>query len=207
MIDMSKTTAAKSDQLNSDDLIGGPKTVKITGVSPNENSLEQPINVFFDGDGGKPFRPCKGMRRLMMQIWGIDGTSYVGRSMTLFRDPSVTWGGLAVGGIRVSHMSHMDRETTVAITESKTKRRPMVVKVLPTPAPTRETAPAASDPAAEQAALAAADEGRAAFKTWWNSDYGKANRESVAGVIAECNRRSAAWESANAVTETDEPPM
>jgi len=201
MIDMSKTTESKSEQLNSDDMISGPKTIKITRVSANESSHEQPINVFFDGDGGKPFRPCKGMRRLMMQIWGNDGTSYVGRSMTLFRDPSVTWGGLAVGGIRVSHMSHMDRDTTVPITESKTKRRPMLVKVLRVSDPE----PPARDPEAEQAALNAADQGKAAFAAWWNSDYGKAKRAAVRGIMPECQRRVAVWDANN--PPGDEPPM
>jgi len=32
MIDLSKTIEAKSDQLNADDLLGGPRILKITGI-------------------------------------------------------------------------------------------------------------------------------------------------------------------------------
>lgn len=68
-IDMSKYTQAKSDQLNADDLHGGPITVTVTHVSSNETA-EQPINIFYDGDNGKPFRPCKTVRRIMVKVWG-----------------------------------------------------------------------------------------------------------------------------------------
>jgi hypothetical protein len=32
MLDLSDTIAPKSDQLNADDLIGGPRTITITGI-------------------------------------------------------------------------------------------------------------------------------------------------------------------------------
>ena len=129
-MDMTNTIIPKSDQINADDLIAGPRTITIARVTGNEGNAEQPVNVFYEGDNGKPYRPCKGMRRVMVSIWGADAATYVGRSMTLYRDPTVTWGGMAVGGIRISHMSHMEREVTLALTASKTNRRPFVVKPL-----------------------------------------------------------------------------
>ena len=63
MTDLSKTIDPKSDQLNSDDLIAGPITIRITKVSANLSSPEQPISIFFEGDNGKPYKPCKSMRR------------------------------------------------------------------------------------------------------------------------------------------------
>lgn len=132
MVDMSLTIAPKSDQLNADDLISGPLTVRITKVSANEGSAEQPISIFFEGDNGKPYKPCKSMRRVLVQVWGKDGSAYPGRSMTLYRDPKVQFGGLAVGGIRISHMSHIDHDVTMALTESKAKRKPFTVKPLGT---------------------------------------------------------------------------
>lgn len=130
MTDLSTTVAPKSDQLNSDDLIAGPRTVKITGVKADPGSAEQPIAIFFEGDNGKPYKPCKSMRRVMIQIWGTDGAKYAGRSMTLYRDPKVLFGGLAVGGIRISHMSHMDGEVTMALTATRASRKPYTVKPL-----------------------------------------------------------------------------
>src|SRR5690348_5899593 len=107
---MSAFCAPKSDQLNSDDLISGPRTITITRVSANEGSPEQPISISFEGDDQKPYKPCKSMRRVMVHIWGPDASQYVGRSMTIYRDPKVQFGGMAVGGIRISHMTDIPPE-------------------------------------------------------------------------------------------------
>lgn len=135
MTDISDTIIPKSDQLNSDDLIAGPRTIKITGVSRCAEA-EQPIAVRFDGDNGKPYKPCKSMRRVMIAVWGADATQYDGRSMTLFRDASVTWGGMEVGGIRISHMSHMDGPMVMALTATKKTRKPFrVLQLVEEPPP------------------------------------------------------------------------
>jgi hypothetical protein len=130
MTDLSLTIAPKSDQLNSDDLIGGPMTIRITKVSACPDSVEQPIAIYFDGDNGKPYKPCKSMRRVMVHVWGKDGLQYPGHSMTLYRDPKVTFGGLAVGGIRISHMSHIEAEVTMALTATRANRKPFTVRPL-----------------------------------------------------------------------------
>ncbi len=130
MVDMSQTIAPKSDQLNADDLIGGPRTITVTRVSGNEGNAEQPVNIFFEGDNGKPFRPCKSMRRVMVKIWGADASKYPGNSMTIYRDPKVKWGGMEVGGIRISHMTGIDQKQTMALTESKQARKPYTVQPL-----------------------------------------------------------------------------
>lgn len=133
-MDMSAFTAPKSTQLNADDLMGGPRTVRITRVSGTGNS-EQPVAVSFDGDEGRPFLPCKSMRRVMIACWGKMATEYAGRSMTLYRDPTVTWGGMEIGGIRISHMSHIENDMTMALTATKKARKPYTVKVLRVDAP------------------------------------------------------------------------
>ena len=128
-LDMGAFVAPKSDQLNADDLIAGPRTIRITKVSGTGNS-DQPVAVHFEGDDGKPYKPCKSMRRVMVNCWGSDGNAFVGRSMTLYRDERVVFGGIQVGGIRISHMSDIDRDVTMALTASKAKRTPYTVKVL-----------------------------------------------------------------------------
>lgn len=130
MTDMGSTIIPKSDQLNSDDLLVGPITIRVTKVSANPSSSEQPISIFFEGDNGKPWKPCKSMRRVLVQVWGRDGAEYVGRRMTLFRDPSVQWGGVAVGGIRISHMSDIDRSLSLMLTASRASRKPYTVEPL-----------------------------------------------------------------------------
>lgn len=128
MTDLTQTIIAKSDQLNADDLIGRTLTVKVTKVSLAAG--DQPIAVNYEGDGGKPFLPCKSMRRVMVKIWGSDGNKYIGRSMTLFRDEKVKFGGLEVGGIRISHMSDITDPVTMALTASKANKKPYTVKPL-----------------------------------------------------------------------------
>jgi hypothetical protein len=129
-MDMSQTIAPKSDQINADDLIGGPRTITVTRVTGNEGNAEQPVNVFFEGDNGKPFRPCKSMRRVMVKVWGADASKYVGNSMTIYPDPKVKWGGMEVGGIRISHMTGIDAPQVMALTETRSKRAPYTVKPL-----------------------------------------------------------------------------
>lgn len=128
MSDMKSAIVPKSDQLNADDLITGPMTIKITSV--NIKSGEQPVSIFFEGDNGKPYKCCKSMARVMVSAWGADSKRYVGRSMTLYRDPDVKWAGMAVGGIRISHMSDIDEPMTMALTMTRSNRKPFTVKPL-----------------------------------------------------------------------------
>lgn len=128
MTDMMSAIAPRSDQLNSDDLVAGPRTIRITGVDIKAG--EQPISVHFEGDNGKPWKPCKTTARLMVAAWGPDASQYKGRSLTLYRDPTVKWAGLEVGGIRISHMSHIDNDMIYAATVTKGKRAPIKVKPL-----------------------------------------------------------------------------
>ena len=123
MIDMAKTIQPKSDQMNYDDFLVGSKNITITGVKSSGTPTDaQPVSIHYQGDDGKPYKPCKSMRRVMVKIWGSDGLSYVGKSITLFGDPSVIFGGKKVGGIRISHMSHISSEVNVPLSASKTKR-------------------------------------------------------------------------------------
>jgi hypothetical protein len=181
-MDMSSTIAPKSNQLNADDLIAGPRTIKVTAVRGNEGNQEQPVAVSFEGDGGKPYLPCKSMRRVMVQVWGADARAYVGRAMTLYRDPEVIWGGMKVGGIRISHMSDMDGAVTMALTATKQQRKPYTVKPLVMPAAQQPATKAAGElvrvvaspsPSAMDIARAAAMKGAASFRAWYNTDEGK----------------------------------
>lgn len=136
-ITMLDTIVPKSDQLNADDLIAGPRTIKITKALLTGE--EQPVALRFEGDDNKPYKPGKSMRRVLVHIWGPDAGLYAGRSMTIYRDDKVVFGGVAVGGVRISHMSHMDREVTIALTATRANRRPFTVKPLRTEQAARQT--------------------------------------------------------------------
>jgi hypothetical protein len=132
-MDMTPTLAAKSNQLTTDDLIAGPLTITITSVSAG--TAEQPVAISYEGDQGKPWYPCKSMRRVMVAAWGPDAREYVGRGVTLFRDPEVSYGGIKVGGIRISHLSHLDSPLSIALTVTRQKRSPYKVQPLQMAAP------------------------------------------------------------------------
>lgn len=120
-MDLTPTLAAKSNQINADDLIGGPLTIRITNISPTGND-QQPVSIEFEGGNGKAYLPCKSMRRVMVAVWGADGKAYIGRGLTLFRDPEVSYGGIKVGGVRISHMSHMDGPMAISLAEKRGKK-------------------------------------------------------------------------------------
>ncbi len=128
MTDLAQTIAPKSDQLNADDLIAGPRTIVVTRVAAPGG--DQPISIYFEGDNDKPYKPGKSMRRVLVQLWGSDGSAYVGRAMTLYRDPNIRFGGDIVGGIRISHMSDIDGTKTLPLTVTRGQRKPYTVKPL-----------------------------------------------------------------------------
>lgn len=134
--DLSRYVVAKSDQLNAEDLLAGPITVTVQAVRASDT--DQPISILIDG-GRQPYKPCKTMLRLLIFSWGKSGNDWVGRSMTLYNDRDVTWGGVKVGGIRISHLSHIDSDFVLALSEKKGKRKLYHVKKLQAPKP--ETKP------------------------------------------------------------------
>lgn len=134
-MDMSKSIEPKSDQINADDLVAGPVTVTIASVS--QGNAEQPVNVELEQYPGRPFRPSKSMRRVLVAAWGKNASAYVGHSLTLYRDPTVKFAGEEVGGIRISHMSGIEKPMEVALTVTRGKRQRFTVKpleVAPNPA-------------------------------------------------------------------------
>jgi hypothetical protein len=128
MMDLTKTIEADSTQINADDMVT-PRTVTITGVS--KGTPDQPVNFELAEFPDRAYRPCKSMRRVLVHAWGSDAAQYIGRRMTLFNDPSVKWGGSAVGGLRISHLSHIDKRLTLALTVTRGRRAPFVVDPLP----------------------------------------------------------------------------
>lgn len=129
MNSMAAVIEPRSDQLNADDLIAGPRTITITKVEIRPGT-EQPVSVHFEGDHGKPYKSGKSMNRVMVQAWGPDASKYVGRSLTLYRDPTVRFGKDEVGGIRISHMSHIDGPLRMALTATRGQRKAYTVQPL-----------------------------------------------------------------------------
>jgi hypothetical protein len=128
-VDLTNTIIPKSDQLNSDDLIAGPRTFTVTEVRV-KSTTEQPVDIHLAESPGKPFRPSKTVLRILITAWGKEGDEYVGRRMTLYRDAEVKWAGQEVGGIRVSALSHITKQIKLALTETRGKKVTHIIKPL-----------------------------------------------------------------------------
>lgn len=145
-MDISDTLAPNSDQLDAVDLLGGPQTFTVDRVT--KGNAEQPIQVHF-AEFPRPWRPGVNQRRVLGNTWGTDSTAWAGRRLTLFCDQEVAYGGQKVGGIRVSHMSHIEKRTGTPIIPTRGKSTIYNVD------PLRETAPAPDPNAARIAELTA----------------------------------------------------
>lgn len=135
---LSDTIVPKSDQLNSEQLLSGPMTITVTSVKRGDS--EQPIAVHYLGEMGRPYKPCKTMRKVLIFAWGEDGSKWIGRSMTLYNDQSVKWAGVAVGGIRISHLSHIEKDIQMSLTATRGKKDPVFIRKFTAPAPVDNSA-------------------------------------------------------------------
>jgi hypothetical protein len=130
--DISDTLAPNSDQLDAVDLLGGPQTFTISKVS--KGNLEQPVQIHL-AEFDRPWRPGKSMRRVMVACWGPDANQYVGRSIRLWCDPKVAFGGQDVGGVRILALSHIDKSRGIPLLVSRGKSATYKVDVLKVEAP------------------------------------------------------------------------
>ena len=129
--DLRSTIVPKSDQLNAEQLLGGPMTITVTEVRTGSGE-DQPVSIHYENDNGRPFKPCKTMRKVLILAWGHDARRWAGQSMTLFNDASVKFGGMDVGGIRISHMTGIPKDIHVSLTATKGKKAPHAIKRLDT---------------------------------------------------------------------------
>jgi hypothetical protein len=128
--DLRSTIIPRSDQLNSEQLLAGPMILTVSDVTAGGGE-DQPVSIFYDADPGRPYKPCKTMRKVLILAWGPDGTQWIGKSMELYCEPSVKFGGEVVGGIRISRLSDIPKDIKVALTATKGRKamheiRPLV---------------------------------------------------------------------------------
>ena len=127
-MDISDSLAANSNQQNYDEYLAGPKTVTVSEVK--KGSAGQPVEVHLVEFPGKPFNPAKTGRRLLAKVWGTDASQWAGRRLTIYGDHDVRYGGKSVGGLRVSHVSHIEKPVEVLLPESRGKKRSHTVHPL-----------------------------------------------------------------------------
>jgi hypothetical protein len=171
-MNLSQATLARSDQLNADDLIGGPRTFTVKEV--RRGDADQPVAIVLaEFPANRPFKPSKTVLRLLAYAWGEETDDWPeSPRFTLYRDAKVKWAGQEIGGIRVSHMSHIDKPLKVALAESKGKKSLWRVDPLPADAPT-------SSPVSEESVAQLAD-----LRNEWKT----ADPERRKVIEAEVNR-------------------
>jgi hypothetical protein len=136
-MDISETLAPRSDQQNFDDYLAGPKILTVTAGALTGNA-EQPLSIEVAEYPGRPYKPSKSMRRVIAAAWGTETDNYIGRRLKLVGNPNIRYGGKAVGGIEVEAVSHIDNPVTLALTETRGKKRPYTVQPLPDAPPARD---------------------------------------------------------------------
>lgn len=197
-MDISKAIEPKSDQINADSLLSGPRTIKIKNVSVVDG--EQPISISFEGDQGKPWKPCKTAARCLAIVWGPDASKWIGKSCTIYNDPTVTWAGMAVGGIRVSHMEGLTSKRVLQLTKTRGQKGATTIEPLHITPPVEINVPAA-----QESAKNAAKGGKDSFTVWWNQNKDK--REAVQTIMPEIQKIAAEADAAKSEPAGDEIPF
>lgn len=178
-MDISNTLAPTSDQLDAIDLAtSGPQTFTITKVT--KGSAEQPVQVTL-AEFPRVWRPGKSMRRVMASMWGTDASVWVGKRVTLYCDPDVKYGGVAVGGTRISHASGIGKPHKALLMLSRGKTTTVTIQPLPdTPAP---------PPEPTEADVSACDD-VAVLRGWWQQS-GDERRAQIQSRVAELQSQPA----------------
>lgn len=190
MNDMSAVIVPKSDQISSEDFLAGPRSYVIEGVAISPGT-EQPVSIKLV-DEPRVWRPCKSASRCLVAAWGPDAKAYVGRSLTLYRDPKVKWGGMEVGGIRISHMSDIDRELVLALTATKGKKAVTTIRPLVGAVSTTSATLSQDQARCDIANAATLDD----LKTVWSRKAMAPHREALQADLDA--RKSALTDSPNA---------
>ena len=134
MADVSLAMEAKSDQLNAMDIMGYEPVIRVRAVDVRDG--EQPVSVYYDGDNNRPWKPSKGMIRILSAAWGRETDYWLGRSAQIYCDPTVVYAGQPVGGVRIRALSDIDKNgLTFILTINRKKREPYSVAWLDTQRP------------------------------------------------------------------------
>lgn len=191
---LSDLAAPKSDQLNATDLVSGPMDLTITKISVT--SGDQPLSLHADSIPGRPWKPCKTMMRWMSEAWKTDEPSdIVGKTIRVYNDKDVMFGPMKTGGIRISHLSHIDAEIYLQEGNRRKHSSLKMTKVKPLPksepvkretpkqevkmATTTDICPPKPVASLSDEATARAQSDPANLGSWWNSEPTKQRRSEL----------------------------
>lgn len=127
--ELQQCAAAKSDQIDADNLIGGitmDVTIKAVQRGP---SNEQPLQLVLE-ETDKFYRPSKTFRRALIGCFGDEPSNWIGKRLRLVRNPDTMFGGVKVGGIEVSHAS-IDAPVVFMLAAKRGKKSQVSIDVIP----------------------------------------------------------------------------
>lgn len=120
----------KSDQLNYDDARNHPLVFRVADVTAGDK--EHPLFVYMEGEP-RPYKPSKNMIRVFAGAWTDKGWEWVGKWVELYGDPTVKFGGVEVGGLKIGKLSHIPAPMEFKLTVSRNVRVSHRVDVLKIP--------------------------------------------------------------------------
>ena len=147
--ELQQCAAAKSDQIDADNLIGGitmDVTIKAVQRGP---SNEQPLQLVLE-ETDKFYRPSKTYRRALIGCFGDEPANWIGKRLRLVRNPDTMFGGVKVGGLEVSPAS-IAAPVGCMLSATRGKKAQVSIDVIPAAkkvpaAPTPKPLPEASTP-------------------------------------------------------------
>ena len=127
-VDIRAATKPKSDQLNYETFLTGPQTFTVSKVTPGDR--DHPVFIHMNECPATPYKPSKGMLKCIAQPdgWGDKSSQWVGKSVTLYGDPTVIYGGVEVGGIKVAALSDINGDYETLISARRGVRKPHLIK-------------------------------------------------------------------------------
>ena len=132
MADIRAAIQPRSDQLNYEDFLSGPAVLTIERTEDYRDEKGQPrVAIHMVEYPGRPFKASKTNVKLLAIAWGEDDTDWPGRRVQLSADPTVTYGGKAVGGICVTAVSHLPQRFTAKLSVTRGKKKDFPVEILP----------------------------------------------------------------------------
>jgi hypothetical protein len=119
-----------TDQLNYEDFLGGVTRI-VTIVSVENGRKEAQYDIAIEGDD-RYWRPPATVLKQLVLAYGDNAEDWVGKSAALYGDPEVKApGGKKVGGIRVSHLSHIEKPLSASLTVTRGQTGIFTVDPLP----------------------------------------------------------------------------
>lgn len=146
-MDISQLIAPDSDEMVAADLIGSPpQAFTITEVTETvREGGKRVASIRLEGFP-RPWRPGKGMSRVMADNWGRETQGWIGRRVELYGDPDVYFGKEKTGGVRISRLSGISAPKTTRINPRSGRNSSWTVKPLPeAPAPAPKPKPLTDD--------------------------------------------------------------